>query len=54
MGILSKIGSKALNVVAIGCTFHCFFEYVADFVICSGKHNSANHKFKKIYIYLLT
>lgn len=24
-------------ITGIGCTVHCFFEYVCDFVVCSGK-----------------
>lgn len=37
MNLISKIASKAATVVGVGCTLHCFFEYIADFVVCSGK-----------------
>lgn len=35
---LSKIVSRVGYVVGIGCTIHCFFEYVCDFVVCSGEN----------------
>lgn len=24
-------------ISSVGCTIHCFFEYICDFVVCSGK-----------------
>jgi inner membrane protease subunit 1 len=41
MSFISKLAAKAtavaVPVVGIGCTIHCFFEYVCDFVVCSGE-----------------
>lgn len=34
---LSKLASRFGVIAGIGCTIHCFFEYVCDFVICSGE-----------------
>lgn len=35
--MLSKLATRVGAVVGIGCTIHCFFEYVCDFVVCTGK-----------------
>ncbi|KAG5684560.1 hypothetical protein PVAND_013785 [Polypedilum vanderplanki] len=37
MSLISKIAAKATTAIGIGCTIHVFFEYVADFVVCSGE-----------------
>ncbi|KAL7031406.1 hypothetical protein ACKWTF_007001 [Chironomus riparius] len=37
MSLISKIAMKVGTVVGVGCTLHCFFEYIADFVVCSGE-----------------
>lgn len=38
MSLFSKVASKGATLVGIGCTIHCFFEYIADFVVCSGRY----------------
>lgn len=45
MSLISKIAAKATTVIGIGCTLHCFFEYVADFVVCSGNFIESIAKF---------
>ena len=34
---LSKLASRVGIIAGIGCTIHCFFEYVCDFVVCTGE-----------------
>lgn len=35
--LFSKVVSRVGVVIGLGCTVHCLFEYVCDFVVCSGK-----------------
>lgn len=35
---LSKLAGRVGVIAGIGCTFHCIFEYVCDFVVCSGRN----------------
>lgn len=35
---LSKVLARAGIFTGIGCSFHCIFEYVCDFVVCSGRY----------------
>lgn len=35
---LSKLVGRVGVIAGIGCTFHCIFEYICDFVVCSGKN----------------
>ncbi|CRK91989.1 CLUMA_CG005569, isoform A [Clunio marinus] len=37
MSFVSRISSKFGIITCIGCTLHCFFEYICDFVVCSGE-----------------
>lgn len=39
---LSKLASRIGAIAGIGCTFHCIFEYICDFVVCSGKISLIN------------
>lgn len=34
---MSKLASRVGVIAGIGCTIHCFFEYICDFVVCSGE-----------------
>lgn len=40
--ILSKLTSRVGAALGLGCAIHCLFEYVCDFVICSGKFSLNN------------
>ena len=42
---LSKFASRIWVVAGVGCTFHCVFEYICDFVVCSGKIFNRNFIF---------
>lgn len=37
--MIASIFSKIGLVTQVACVSHCMFEYVADFVVCSGKFN---------------
>lgn len=34
---MSKLASRVGVIAGIGCSLHCFFEYICDFVVCSGE-----------------
>lgn len=33
----SRFTSRIGMIAGVGCTIHCFFEYICDFVVCSGE-----------------
>ena len=48
MSLISKIATKVGTVIGVGCTLHCFFEYIADFVVCSGEFVEIKNLWQKL------